>query len=317
VPVSPQSILRNPLRYPREKMVPEYRVWVSTGLTIAAAALVFLVALGSGRSLGAVSPTRNGPSSGLVAGDLFVVLLGVFFVGVCLLAYVLLTGIRWPRFSPEADDQPRPIMPWWMKLLAGFFPVAAAGGVVAAILAGKGHQPVNPAGALPAAPILPFGGLRVPTQGPAHFVVHWWFLGALAALGVAAFCLVVFLRRRRRGGAQPEVRPTERDGLRLAVQASLEELENDHDPRRAVIQAYARMERVLSGHGLARGLSETPLEYLTRCLPALRVSRSAAEALTSLYERARFSLHAFDHQMRQEAVAALVALRRELEDGAA
>jgi hypothetical protein len=77
------------------------------------------------------------------------------------------------------------------------------------------------------------------------------------------------------------------------------------------------MERVLSEHGLPRKPSETPLEYLARWVGVLRVGRTAAEALAALYERARFSIHLIDEEMRQEAREALGILRRELEEGPA
>ena len=77
---------------------------------------------------------------------------------------------------------------------------------------------------------------------------------------------------------RPEPVPEEPDELLAAVDLSLEDLENDPDARRAVIRAYARMERALGSYGLARRPSETPLEYLARALTSLRVGRRVGRA---------------------------------------
>ena len=58
-----------------------------------------------------------------------------------------------------------------------------------------------------------------------------------------------------------------------AVDESLDDLRAEPDPRRAVIAAYARLERVLAAHGLPRKPAEAPLEYLGRMLAELSVVR--------------------------------------------
>ena len=63
-------------------------------------------------------------------------------------------------------------------------------------------------------------------------------------------------------------------------------LRADPDARRAVIGAYAGLERTLSRRDLARTPAEGPREYLGRVVDSLRRSRSAAGRLTGLYERA-------------------------------
>jgi hypothetical protein len=53
--------------------------------------------------------------------------------------------------------------------------------------------------------------------------------------------------------------------LVAALDAGLLDLsDTDQDPRRAVIAAYARLERVLAAFGLARRPAETPQEYRGR-----------------------------------------------------
>jgi hypothetical protein len=100
--------------------------------------------------------------------------------------------------------------------------------------------------------------------------------------------------------------------LQEAFAEGLQELEAEPDPRRAVIAAYARMERSLARVGMPREPSETGLEYLQRLLEMLDLAGSAADRLTRLFHLAKFSEHPVDVAMKQEAIAALRELRDEL-----
>ncbi|MEP7105133.1 MAG: DUF4129 domain-containing protein, partial [Chloroflexota bacterium] len=100
--------------------------------------------------------------------------------------------------------------------------------------------------------------------------------------------------------------------LAEAVGDALDDLREDADPRRAVIQAYARMERVLAVHAVPRRPHETPEEFLVRALLELDIREPALRRLTELYEYARFSQHGVDDGMRSDALAALVAIREDL-----
>jgi hypothetical protein len=144
--------------------------------------------------------------------------------------------------------------------------------------------------------------------------VFLWGVVAVAFAAVGAVALWLRLR-------EPPLPPrsdTEDDSSELltAVDLSLTDLDQEPDPRRAVIRAYARMEGALGLHGLARQPSETPLEYLARALGSLRVGRAAIERLTALFERAKFSTHEIDGSMKADALAALRALRDELAEPA-
>jgi NADH:ubiquinone oxidoreductase subunit 6 (subunit J) len=108
--------------------------------------------------------------------------------------------------------------------------------------------------------------------------------------------------------AVPSLAPTMAD----AIGRSLEDLEADPDPRRAIIAAYGRMEESLADAGLPRTNSETAREYLSRGLVSLELSPSTIGTLTMLFERAKFSLRPVDLRLRDEAIAALRALQQEL-----
>ena len=141
---------------------------------------------------------------------------------------------------------------------------------------------------------------------------EWVLLGGISALIVVDMVIlaVAFAPIRRR--ASPSGAP-ETEAALSAVQASLAALKEERDPRRAVIAAYRQMELALSAAGVPRGDSESPREYLDRTIGSLSLHGAPVRTLTELFERARFSLRRIDFQQRDEALAALTALRDELE----
>ncbi len=133
----------------------------------------------------------------------------------------------------------------------------------------------------------------------------------LVTLGAAAWAATAGNRPR----PPWTVRPLE--GLAVALDESLDDLRSEPDLRRAIIAAYARMERALAVAGTPRKPAEAPLEYLARALRSLDASAPAVTRLTDLFEWAKFSQHAPEPAMRDEAVDALVAVRDELRRPAA
>ncbi len=97
-----------------------------------------------------------------------------------------------------------------------------------------------------------------------------------------------------------------------AIGESLDDLVAELDPRRAVIAAYARLERALAAYGLPRSSAETQEEYLVRILGNLDVETQAIRRLTDLFEWAKYSQHDVDDGMKEEAIAALTRVRDEL-----
>jgi Domain of unknown function (DUF4129) len=154
------------------------------------------------------------------------------------------------------------------------------------------------------------GGGRA-TPVPAREAHFQWPL----AFGVAGLVLLaglwVYVRNRRDGEPLPAA--TLEADLVAAVETTLEDLRRELDPRRAVIAAYAQMERTLAAHGLARNRADAPLEYLGRVLRTLEVRESAVRTLTHLFEYAKFSRHEIDGAMKEEAIDALLAVRDDLE----
>jgi hypothetical protein len=133
-----------------------------------------------------------------------------------------------------------------------------------------------------------------------------WPLALGVGVAVLAVALFVLVSRRRAREKPPSSEALA--GIAAVFDEAIEDLRREPDPRKAVIAAYARMERALAAHGLGRVPSETPYEYSERIAAELEAKEPLA-ALTALFERAEFSARAVDEVMRAQAIRALVAVR--------
>lgn len=134
-------------------------------------------------------------------------------------------------------------------------------------------------------------------------------VAAAAGLVVLGVIGVRSARRGRRGLAEEYALELEFAAL---VDDTLADLYAEQDARKAIIAAYARVERLFATYGLERDPAEAPLEYLERVLPELRASGAALGRLTRLFEWAKFSAHDVNPGMRDQAIQALVEVRDEL-----
>jgi hypothetical protein len=137
-----------------------------------------------------------------------------------------------------------------------------------------------------------------------------WDEIAIVLVVVGGIAVYVLLSRPERRALRAVRRS--RRALAHALDESLDDLRRDPDVRRAIIAAYARMERALAYAGVPRMPAEAPSEYLARSLVELDASADAARRLTELFQRAKFSQHAPAESMRGDAIDALVAVREEL-----
>jgi hypothetical protein len=138
----------------------------------------------------------------------------------------------------------------------------------------------------------------------------WLVAAGTVSLVLAAFAVVTtrrIWRRRSIHGASALAAE-----LARVLDEGVDDLLAEPDPRRAVIAAYARMERALGAHGLPRRKAEAPLEYLGRVLLELQASEPAVRNLTTLFERAKFSRHPVGPEMKGQAITALVSVRDDL-----
>ena len=282
---------------------PRLGVERAVGLALLVVVLVLAVGVGSAGSplhIGGPSPVLE---SHLYVGDLIAILLlllGGFWAVLLYLTWVGARGLR-----PGRDVEARRRGPGALfRALA----IVSATLLAFALMAQNGSldRLISPGGTQA-------GRGRAQNRAvdhPATTTVHWWIVAGFVLLAAAA--AVIFLLRRKRGKRRDEVESPP-DALVDALDRSLDDLEGERDPRRAVIRAYARMERALAFHGLPRRPHETSLEYLARLLTSLRVSRTSVKRLTALFERAKFSHHPVDPAMKAEAIEALSTVRAELE----
>jgi Domain of unknown function (DUF4129) len=132
-------------------------------------------------------------------------------------------------------------------------------------------------------------------------------LGSLV-LGIGGSMMLLTWRRRHEEEDPDAMRVT----VAEVLGETLEDLEREPDPRKAVIGAYAKMERTLAAKGFPREESEAPDEYLGRILAVVGASGHSVRRLTRLFERARFSEHEIDAGMKEDAIGSLTGLRAEL-----
>ena len=136
-------------------------------------------------------------------------------------------------------------------------------------------------------------------------------LGSILVAGAGGTVALVVWKRRH--GAEWEREAELTAALDEVLADTLDDLRAERDPRRAVIAAYARLERTFAAHDVTREPYETAREFVDRALDRLGVSTFAVRRLTTLYERAKFSSHEIDASMKDDAIEALAGLRAELE----
>jgi hypothetical protein len=120
---------------------------------------------------------------------------------------------------------------------------------------------------------------------------------------VVVVAVIIFILAAR------PLRPLSSDQPRLiehlasALDESIEDIRNEEEPRRAVIAAYAKMERILATYGLPRHNFEAPLEYLSRIFQNLGAHAEALRSLTDLFELAKFSHHEVSVAMGESSLS--------------
>jgi hypothetical protein len=277
---------------------------------LAVAIVALAVVVGSASRPGDAGPLSapSSPETGAAILRAGLVLALLFEAGVLALVVWALWPGRRPARRRVGGER-------WLYLAVSFLQSAAV--IVLLWLYLHYHPRLAGAGAGSLSGIFARAAVSLPTRPGATGASEWWLTVAIVAavlLPVAALGLRALLRRRDRRGT-----PLRQLARRLqeALEEGLEELEAEPDPRRAVVAAYARMERSLAGVGLPRRSSEGALEYLQRLLEMVRLENPAAAELTDLFQLAKFSDHPIDQGMKRKAIEALVAVCDDLRDLAA
>ena len=265
-------------------------------------AIVAMAARGTHPGTSGHVATRAVPNT---VQDSFVTLLAVIYV--LAIVAIIFGFARYPNRFRDPDSR------WLLNfaLVLGAMLVATAIGYFA-ITHGRHHQRLGPQQQVE-------GTHR--RQGPPRFIqqdvparqahFEWPLVAGLGGL-VLLGGVWMYVRGRRRLPPLWDEPGLEADMVRT-IETTIDDLRSEKDARRAVIAAYAAMERTLARHGLARHRSEAPAEYLGKILRGLRVRESAVVTLTRLFEYAKFSRHPIDDEMKEEAIEALIAIRDDLQ----
>jgi Domain of unknown function (DUF4129) len=295
--------------------------WSAAGLGAVLIALTAAVAVASRASTqGSGGPVGAGSGAAHALGSV-VLALGVL-VGMAVLA--LIVAVLWPstlglkRGSDEGLFAPyRPDMSRGEKaVLIGLLTVILGGFGTLVWVVVTHHGSPQPV-ALPQGAVGGFGGsptrhhsTPAPAAGGGSSALSPVVVAAIVAV-IAAGLAALFVRRRSK--PTPEEVDRARAPLARPVEWSLDDLRREPDPRRAVIAAYARMERMFAAQGMGRRMFETPLEYLGRVLGQMHVNAASTDRLTGLFEEAKFSPHAIGNEERAQAVETLAAIHKDLE----
>lgn len=140
-----------------------------------------------------------------------------------------------------------------------------------------------------------------------------WLLLPIAVTFAILTPAAVLIRRRLHSQRQ-EAHAEEPGAIGRAVRASIAALESERDPRTAILRAYARMEQSLRRVEVVRARDETASEFLGRTMLQLPMSAGAATELTDRFEEARFSTHRLTEADREQALASLHRVERELDE---
>jgi cytochrome b561 len=282
--------------------------WSGAAITaVALTAAIAVVAVAARSPLSRSSPVNAQAAQGPTTAVLVLLLgFGVVMLG---LLMILAWSSRRRKDDPPDPEAPAPETPWWGKLVALLLLFAFGAALVAAAISG-----VRRAGSTRTVGGLGLGETLTPRvaghQRAGGFTLPSWLpWTALAIVGaaIAAVIVVLVIRRARRARET-----SERAAVDAAVEAAIGALDSDLDPRRAVIAAYAAMQRSLGEHGVARSPAEAPREYLQRVLLAGQASEQESTTLTGLFEEARYSSHPISEHVREVALRALRSLRGRL-----
>jgi Domain of unknown function (DUF4129) len=142
--------------------------------------------------------------------------------------------------------------------------------------------------------------------------IGWLLLGLIGAAIVGALVWGYLKRSKKPDKPEPDDETIDAEIMAESVAASVDLAENDPDPRKAIIAAYARLLDGLAAAGLPRRPEEAPEEHLARSLSSLPIAPGPFRELTRLFALARFSQHPITEAHRGEALTALGAVQVEL-----
>jgi hypothetical protein len=291
-----------------------YLLLAALGTTVTVLVTLVVLAARSSSLQAGDGPTHAGP---VIAVVHVVQIVGIALELLAIL--ILIAVVRLSRRRDEDEDEEpyhEPVrVHWLVRLLSSLLPPLVVAALIVAITRSRpGDQslelaPMGDSGVSPGS-----GGFV--DQVVANLGLSWWEVLIAVVLAVVAFVAILrAFRASRAPGSTPDEEPEvlrQTSALALAVGAGLRDARLEPDPRRAVITAYATMERMLAAQGWPRREVEAPLEYMTRLFAERTVRADALATLTELFELARFSHHVISPATKERAIGALTVIDQEL-----
>jgi hypothetical protein len=265
------------------------------------AVLLAVAALGSnGDGHGSLAPPGSGAASS-AGHHVLVVAVVVLAPILAVVGGVLFVYAQVHRLRERDADALKKLKQRRRKTAVGFLLIV----VGVALWLRSGHRFANPFGSGSAGH---GGSATLGRPGSAHPAVTGNDWTAIIVVWAVLIAAAVFLYLRYRASrSSRELAPlaafAEEPGESEVVR-----LRRELDPRRAVIAAYAAMERLMARDGVARGAHEAPMEYLGRVTLHGHRGVAAVHRLTALFQRGRFSDRPVDEDMRQRAIDAVEEL---------
>jgi hypothetical protein len=262
------------------------------------------------RASGALSHKPNSVAAG-ASGAVLVTALAVA-EGIAVIAFIGVLAMARPQRLPKDEDAElwRPPFPWWAKTLGVLVALAALISPFV-VLFGRKSRKNNPIPLLRHAPITRIGTGTLTQPGAGSF----WpvIVGMVVAILVVLTLTFRSRRRRRRAYVRPGNRDRRITALLDGLTAGSDALAANSDPRTAIIACYAAMERGFAAAGSSPAASDTPAEVLARAAAADMIRSGAAETLTALFRRARYSTEPMTSADSAAAASALTQMRVDLQ----
>jgi hypothetical protein len=230
--------------------------------------------------------------------------------GLAVIAFLIVLASARPQRKPNRDDDEepwRPNIPWWAKTVGFLLAVAA---LVTPFVVLLTRKPRAAAGPRP----LSGGAARALGHTAASSHSSIWPLITGMVIAIAVVIALTFLSRHRRPAGTSHTSKRRLVTLLDTLAAGRDALTAGGEPRAAIIACYAAMERGLADAGSAPDAADTPAEVLTRATSSGIPRSAAAEALTGLFRRARYSDDPMTAADSAAAADALARMRAELAD---
>jgi hypothetical protein len=238
-------------------------------------------------------------------------------------AVTVLTGLRFvlrvARRRRRGDDehelvQGRPDTAW-ERLGAVLTIMVALGFAVGLTLAVRQVQFAPPSHARPG---VSSTAAAVPTLTPSTRTTERHATPGEAVVGLAIGATVLVfaaggylaVRSRRRPDAEATLEPAQHRVTGDALRDSRMAFAIPADTRAAILACYRAMERGLVDAGTSRRVADTPEELLDRAVRSGLLLPASAQRLAALFREARFSTHPMTAAHRDDALAALGAVRQ-------